>query len=963
MTRNEEGFSYNVDYCASFFLKKNHKTKYKKSDTALTLFGDTSLRRPKEAILLQGFNPWQKYITITGVLGVGVAILGLVGLWLPVITSGFGLALVSLLVLVLLGNRQNWRLLKTVQHTTYQLTSGNTKPKNMMQELPKPIHVGSSFEYAGRLDVNPSTLESFTLRSKSLLIRDAFALSATANQYKFHELTQLIGTQRMRMLPEFKQPHAKHWNKATLLALARIQANQRATEYDLENSVRFFKFVQTFFGNKSLRRNDRLLFLEALGELGQYDAQLTLARSFKTTELFPVQAKLFELNAIQSATGANSQKWINRLNELFDDNNFAPVTLSEAKQSPLLDRLRTESTPIVGGPKVTIIVPTYQGGSALLHALQSLLDQSWQNTEIIVVDDGSGPEYTHFLDKAASLSQKIQILKQEQNLGAYCARNAGLSQATGDYITIHDDDDWSHGDKIAIQVQHLIDNPSVPGNMSAHVRATDDLKFVRINNNPILTQANFSSLMVHKSVFEKVGPWDNVNRGADSEFRDRIVQYFGKPVEVLIDAPLSFTRTWAGSLTSGEMSRGYVDPSRLLYLAAYTQHHKAVEGTPSQLRQKQPRPYPVPTTMEPGNRRKHLGRFDVVFMTDFRFPGGTSSLTLKEIQEASKAGFRVGYIQSDSPLNNPTTPISKTLFRFQFEGLVEQISLEDSADVDLLVIRHPSVVTYLDNASSDLKVTASVLIVNNPPVLPGGTGMVFDLSTCISNVDRLFEHKTQVIAESELTKTLCEAFVPAARLAKSTWPGVVPLSKPTPPDFDKKPTVGRHSRDHALKWPSSRETFKDAYSSRDFNTQILGGIDALKEKLGTDIAEGLTTYDFGEKDVHDFLSEVDFWVYFHDDQLTESFGMSIAEAMANGKVVVLPPYLESSFGTGALYAQPSDVSSLIREYWADPDSYSQQSQRAQEFVKQHFSPEALIERIDQLTEATHDKGQTNSSLS
>src|SRR5699024_9216189 len=151
------------------------------------------------------------------------------------------------------------------------------------------------------------------------------------------------------------------------------------------------------------------------------------------------------------------------------------------------------------------------------------------------------------------------------------------------------------------------------------------------------------------------------------------------------------------------MSRGYVDPSRLLYLAAYTQHHKAVEGTPSQLRQKQPRPYPVPTTMEPGNRRKHLGRFDVVFMTDFRFPGGTSSLTLKEIQEASKAGFRVGYIQSHSPLNKPTTPTSKTLFSFQLEVLVEQVILEDSTAVNSLVIRHRSVGTYPGNASSDLK--------------------------------------------------------------------------------------------------------------------------------------------------------------------------------------------------------------------------------------------------------------------
>src|SRR5699024_7724617 len=129
--------------------------------------------------------------------------------------------------------------------------------------------------------------------------------------------------------------------------------------------------------------------------------------------------------------------------------------------------------------------------------------------------------------QAEQLSDKIRVVRQKENLGAYCARNVGLSVAEGEYITVHDDDDWSHGDKIATQVQHLIGNPEIPGNMSAHVRVTEDLKFIRINNNPVLSQANFSSLMVHRRTFDKIGPWDTVNRGADSEFRDRLVKYYG----------------------------------------------------------------------------------------------------------------------------------------------------------------------------------------------------------------------------------------------------------------------------------------------------------------------------------------------------------------------------------------------------------------------------------------------------
>src|SRR5690625_7586223 len=75
--------------------------------------------------------------------------------------------------------------------------------------------------------------------------------------------------------------------------------------------------------------------------------------------------------------------------------------------------------------------------------------------------------------------------------------------------------------------------------------------------------------MLRKSLVEELGRWDNVNRGADAEFRDRLVAATGKAVEVLCKVPLSFTRTHENSLTAGEIGRGYIDPSRLFYQRAY----------------------------------------------------------------------------------------------------------------------------------------------------------------------------------------------------------------------------------------------------------------------------------------------------------------------------------------------------------------------------------------------------------
>src|SRR5699024_5913230 len=85
---------------------------------------------------------------------------------------------------------------------------------------------------------------------------------------------------------------------------------------------------------------------------------------------------------------------------------------------------------------------------------------------------------------------------------------------------------------------------------------------------------NYSSLMFRKSVIDEIGPWDTVNRGGDSEFYTRLIENYGDSrVGNLYDKPLSFSRVWDGSLTSGEMSRGYFGYSRLLYRWAFRQWH------------------------------------------------------------------------------------------------------------------------------------------------------------------------------------------------------------------------------------------------------------------------------------------------------------------------------------------------------------------------------------------------------
>lgn len=893
--------------------------------------------------LLQGFTPWQIRITAGGILGAFIAVIGAVTPWLILVMAGVALAICCLLALILLGNRQSSRelaKLRKERRSTQAQTATDKKPSPRRTPL-----IGPSHEYATRIRKSASAYETFALRSRSLTIRDPFAVAATNGRYDHKGLMLFVSVQRMKMLPSLKSSDLDDWDPTAFLSLARILANQRGREDDLENAVRMFSFAEAFFGSKSLSSKDQLINLEALGELKRYKQQLALARRFNLGRKNPNQLSLIELNRIHSEERSSSPVWIDGLSALYRRHGFSPVTNRAEAGPTALDSLETNVHATYSGPLVSVIVPTFQGGPPLLSALKSLLNQTWLNLEIIVVDDGSESTYHQYLQEAADLSPKIKIIYLEKNMGAYHARNAGLRISSGDYITVHDDDDWSHGDKIAVQITRLLNDTDAVATMSSHVRVTEDLKFLRINSNPTFTQVNYSSLMFSRKIIDDIGMWDEVRRGADAEFRDRIVARYGQRIRVHRDVPLSFTRTWDGSLTAGEISRGFLDSSRRLYATAYAQWHKKAGTDGELLRPAEPRNFPLPSNMSPGQANQNLRNFDVVFMTDYRFPGGTTSLTLQEIEASAQAGYRVGYIHAESPINGTTPPIAERLFELQLAGKVEQLSLKDKAAIKLLVIRHPSVVTFMDQAESQLEVNHAVLIVNNPPVLSGGSGMVFDLEESIFNVDRIFGVHTMVVPESGVTRNLCIGLVPERRLHEVTWPGFVDCQRYRKPDFTRRPVLGRHSRDHYLKWPSSRATFDAVYKSQNYDTVLLGGTDELVRKLGSETIHNITVHEFGALDAVRFLEDVDFWAYYHDEMLTESFGMSIAEALAAGKVVILPPYLEESFGEGALYAEPTEVEDLVIELWHNPEKYQEQSERAVKYTKQNISSNAFLARL------------------
>lgn len=92
-------------------------------------------------------------------------------------------------------------------------------------------------------------------------------------------------------------------------------------------------------------------------------------------------------------------------------------------------------------PKVSVIIAIYNTLDYLQKCMDSLLRQTYTNLEIILVDDGSTDGSSILLEKYAELDERICLFKQK-NQGQSVARNTGLAQATGDYISFVDSDDW-----------------------------------------------------------------------------------------------------------------------------------------------------------------------------------------------------------------------------------------------------------------------------------------------------------------------------------------------------------------------------------------------------------------------------------------------------------------------------------------------------------------------------------------
>lgn len=232
--------------------------------------------------------------------------------------------------------------------------------------------------------------------------------------------------------------------------------------------------------------------------------------------------------------------------------------------------------------KVSVIIPTYNRAAVLGRSIQSVLDQTFQDFELIIVDDASEDKTSDVVHNFGM--SNIRYVRHEKNLGPGSARNTGINLAQGKYIAFQDSDDQWLPEKLEKQIQYFDSASPDVGVVYSCLLRMNGSRTVHIPPEKIgrmegdihrdICKGNFIAMpavLVKKECFAKAGIFDDhLHQYEDWDMWIRISKYyhFG-----FIDEPLVISYFTPGSVNEkGVVSE--VQAARLILEKHHEEYRK-----------------------------------------------------------------------------------------------------------------------------------------------------------------------------------------------------------------------------------------------------------------------------------------------------------------------------------------------------------------------------------------------------
>jgi len=189
----------------------------------------------------------------------------------------------------------------------------------------------------------------------------------------------------------------------------------------------------------------------------------------------------------------------------------------------------------MNAPLVSVIIPLYNTEKYIEKAIESVINQTYKNWQLIVIDDcstDSSLDIVLDIKKQNNISNEKMIIKRmKKNMGTYVALNIGLKLAKGKFFCVLGSDDIYIPEKLQIQIDEFIKNPDYICVIGKYIRK--DLKrnicpdlgiSIERMKNGIMGEC---TSMYSMSLINKIGYYDCVRYGADTNFFWRMYKYFG----------------------------------------------------------------------------------------------------------------------------------------------------------------------------------------------------------------------------------------------------------------------------------------------------------------------------------------------------------------------------------------------------------------------------------------------------
>ena len=251
---------------------------------------------------------------------------------------------------------------------------------------------------------------------------------------------------------------------------------------------------------------------------------------------------------------------------------------------------------------VSVIMTAHQWLPAMRTAVASILNQTHRNLELVIVIDGASAQDERKMRTCADADSRVRMITLQQNCGTYFAKNQGIAQSAGDFLTFMDSDDWCHPQRLERALAIFDATPHLVATCDNEIRmAADGSVCYRWGG---AARMKATSLFIgRQTLLDSVGLFDTVRTSADSEMLDRVRNILGSSRVICTRIPTLVALDHDDSLTVGgtfKIGCHGLNGARWRYNQAYRAWHRIADSLRFDLRtngRPECRPFPVPQAM------------------------------------------------------------------------------------------------------------------------------------------------------------------------------------------------------------------------------------------------------------------------------------------------------------------------------------------------------------------------------